>query len=55
MDGSIFHTFWMVLINFHVENKLNKTWFFQKTFLVANTTSEVILGIFFFSFSNVDI
>lgn len=38
VDGSTLDIFEMVLADFHVENKLGKAWFFQETFLVANTT-----------------
>lgn len=55
IDGSIFDIFRMVLTNFHVKNKLDKTWFFQKTFLIANTTLEVMLGMLFLKFNNADV
>ena len=45
----------MVLANFQVEDKLEKTWFFQETFLLANINIKVVLGILFLTFSNVDI
>ena len=55
IDGSILDTFGMVLADFQVEDKLGRTRFFQETFLVANTTSEVIFGIPFLTLSNIDI
>lgn len=55
IDGSIFNTFKMVLNNFQIENKLGKAGFFRKTFLVADITLELILGILFLTFDNVDI
>ena len=55
IDGSIFNTFEIVLADFQVEDKLGRTRFFQETFLVANTTSEVILGMPFLTLSNVDV
>lgn len=55
IDGSTLITFEMVLVNFQVEDKLGKAWFFQETFLVANTILEVILGMLFFIFSRIDI
>ena len=55
IDGSILNTFGMVLADFQVEDKLDRTQFFQETFLVANTTSKVILGMLFLTFSNVDV
>ena len=45
----------MVLASFQVEDKLNKARFFQKTFLVVDITSEVILGMLFLTFSNADV
>ena len=47
IDGSTFQTFGMVLASFQVENKLRKTWFFQETFLLADTSVEVMLSILF--------
>ena len=55
IDGSTLNTFGIVLADFQVEDKLGRTRFFQKTFLVANTTSEVILEMPFLILSNVDI
>ena len=55
IDGSTFDTFGMVLANFQMEDKFGRTRFFQETFLVANTTLEVILKMLFLTFSNVDI
>lgn len=55
IDGSILNTFGIVLADFQVEDKLDRTWFFQESFLVVNTTLEVILRILFLTFSNVDI
>ena len=55
IDDSTFNTFEIVLANFQVKDKLNRAWFFQKTFLVANTTLEVIFGMPFLTLSNADI
>ena len=55
IDGSIFDTFEMVLADFQVEDKLGKTRFFQETFLVANTTLELIFGIPFLILNNADV
>lgn len=38
-----------------MKNKLKKARFFQETFLLANTSIDVILGISFLIFSNADI
>ena len=55
IDGFTLKTFGIVLASFQIENKLEKAWFFQETFLLANTSVEVVLGIPFFTFSNADI
>ena len=55
VDGSTLETFGMVLASFQVENKLRRAHFFQKTFLVANTSIEVILGLPFLALSNADV
>ena len=55
IDGSTFQTFGMVLASFQVEDKLGRTWFFQETFLLANISAEVVLGLLFLTFSNADV
>ena len=45
----------MVLAGFSVQDKLTKVQFFEKTFLVADTSIEVVLGMFFLTLSNVDV
>lgn len=45
----------MVLASFQVEDKLGKARFLQETFLVADITSEVILGMPFLTLSNADV
>ena len=55
IDGSTFKTFEIVLANFQVEDKLQRVQFFQKTFLLADISAEVILGMPFLIFSNADI
>ena len=55
VDGSTLKIFGMVLASFQAEDKLRKTHFFQETFLVANTSVKMILGILFLAFSNADV
>lgn len=55
IDGSIFETFEIVLASFQIEDKLRKTRFFQKTFLLANTSIKMVLKIFFFTLSNTNV
>ena len=55
IDGSALKTFEMVIAKFQMEDKGGRPRFFQKTFLVADTKFEVILGIFFLKTSNRDV
>ena len=43
-----------MIANFQVENKGSRPKFFQETFLMTNTKFEVILGILFLKFSNIN-
>ena len=45
----------MVLADFQVEDKLGKVRFFQETFLLADISAEVVLGILFLTLSNANI
>ena len=45
----------MVIAAFQVVNKLGSFWFFQETFLLANISIKVILGMPFLTFSNADV
>lgn len=45
----------MVLSNFQVEDKQEKIRFFQKAFLMANTSIEVVLEIFFLALNKIEI
>ena len=55
IDSSLLATYGMVIATFQVINKLGRTRFFQKTFLLADTTIEVVLGMPFLTLSNVNI
>ena len=55
IDGSTLQTFGMVLANFRMEDKLGRTRFFQETFLLANISAEVVLGMPFLTLSNADV
>ena len=48
-------TYGMVLAGFSVQNKLEKVWFFEETFLLADTSMEVILGMPFFTLLNANV
>ena len=53
--STIFETYKMVLVAFSVTDKADRVKFFEKTFLVANISPDVLLGIFFFILSGIDI
>lgn len=55
IDGSPLKTFEIVLASFSVQNKLEKTWFFQKIFLLANTSIKVVLEMAFLIFSGMNV
>ena len=55
IDGSTLKTFGMVLADFQVEDKLGRVRFFQKTFLLANISAEVVLDMSFLTLSNADV
>ena len=45
----------MVLASFQVEDKLGRIRFFQETFLLADISTEVVLGMPFLTLSNADV
>ena len=45
----------MVIAAFQVKDKFGRARFFQETFLLANTSMEVVLGMPFLTLSNADI
>ena len=51
-DGSSLDTFGIVIAGFQVLDKQGRIWFFQETFLPANTTMEVVLGMPLLTLSN---
>ena len=55
IDGSTLETFGMVLADFQVEDKLGRARFFQETFLLADISAEVVLGMPFLTLSNADV
>ena len=54
IDGSALVTYEMVIAGFSVQNKLGKVRFFEETFLLADTSMAVVLGMPFLTFSNAD-
>lgn len=55
MDSSTLVIYGIVIIGFLVQDKLGKVQFLKKTFLLIDTSMEVILGILFLTFFNIDI
>ena len=45
----------MVITRFSIQDKLGRARFFEKTFLLADTSMEVVLGMLFLTLSNADI
>ncbi len=52
IDGLLLVTYKMILVDFSVQNKLGKDWFFEETFLFTDTSIEVVLGMLFLALSN---
>ena len=55
INESSLDTFEMVIAGFQIIDKLGRARFFQETFLLADTTIEVVLGMPFLTLSNADI
>ena len=55
IDGSTLEMFGMVLASFQVEDKLGRARFFQETFILADLSVEMVLGMPFLTLSNADI
>ena len=55
IDGSPLKTYSIVIVGFQIQNKFGKTRFFQKTFLIADTSMEVVLGMPFLALSKVEV
>ena len=55
IDGSSLSTYSMVIVAYQVIDKLGHSWFFQKTFLLANISMKVVLDMLFLTFSNANV
>ena len=55
IDSSALKTFKIVIVDLEIEDKVGKSRFFQKTFLVANIKFEIVLEMLFLKISNADI
>ena len=54
-DGIMLDIYKMVVEAFMVVDKANQVRFFEKTFLVANVSPEVVLGMSFLTLSHADV
>ena len=55
IDGTTLDTYGMVVAAFSVTDKANQVKFFEKTFLVANVSPEVVFDMLFLTLSGADI
>lgn len=55
IDGSILEIFGIIITNLQVEDKVGRSRFSQKKFLIANIKFEVILEMLFLKISNMNI
>ena len=55
IDGTTLDTHGMVVVAFSVEDKANRVRFFEETFLVANVSPKVVLGMPFLTLSGADV
>ena len=55
IDGTTRDTYGMVVAAFSVTDKANRVRFFEETFLVANVSPEVVLGMPFLTLSGADV
>ena len=55
IDGITLDTYGMVVAAFSVIDKANRVRFFEETFLVANVSPEVVLGMPFLTLSSADV
>ena len=55
IDGTMLDTYKMVVATFSVVDKVNWVRFFEKIFLVANVSPEVVFGIAFLTLNNANV
>lgn len=55
IDGWLLEIFGMVLARFLLQDNLDRVWFFDETFLLANISIEVVLKISFLFVNNGDV
>lgn len=52
IDGLVMKIYGMIRTEFSIYDKLGRTWFFDKTFLLTNTNIKIVLDMLFLSHSN---
>ncbi len=55
IDGSPLETYGMISASFLLQDSLGKVRFFKETFLLTDTSMEVVLGMPFLFLNNVDV
>ena len=55
IDGTMLDTFGIVVSAFSVTDKTNRVRFFEETFLIANVSPKVVLGMSFFTLSGANV
>ena len=55
IDGTMLDTYGIVVIAFLVTDKTNQIIFFEETFLVANVSPQIVLGMSFFTLNSADV
>ena len=55
IDGTTLETYEMVVAAFSVTDQADKIRFFEKTFLVANVSLDMVLGMPFFTLSSANV
>lgn len=53
LDGSLFKMYSIVLVVFFVPNSPTRVQFFKETFLLAETSIKIVLGMLFLFLSNI--
>ena len=55
IDEFLLKIYSIAIVAFQIFDKLGHSYFFQKTFLLAEISIKIFLGILFLTFSNIDI
>ncbi len=54
IDGLLLETYGIVSASFSLQDSLRRVRFFEETFLLANISMKMVLGMLFLAFSNAD-